>query len=345
MRIFLGLLAACTSIAMAQEGSDVPFEPEPQPEEVLVTGEFPGPGMWKVTRPDDADHVLWILGAPPPLPKRMDWKSKEVETVIVRSQEVLLASRVDVKPDEKIGFFKRLSLLPAALSVRKNPEDGRLEDLVDAETHSRWQVQKKRFLGPNDAAERWRPIYAAYKLRREALDDLKLRDGDIVRDVVLKLAEKHEIKTTIPLVELPITTKDIKKKIKEFAREPLADTECFARTLDLVEALSQQDTMEQRAISWATGDLTTLQTLPALPSPNLACETAVMGSGIAQQMVPRDLRAKLRSAWLDAAESSLAANPTTFALLPMAELTSADGQLAALRAKGYKIAAPESAER
>ena len=37
-------------------------------EEVVVTGEFPGPGMWKVTRADDAaGHVLWIVGEPPPL--------------------------------------------------------------------------------------------------------------------------------------------------------------------------------------------------------------------------------------------------------------------------------------
>lgn len=341
MRIVLGLVATFVSVASAQEGTDVPQEPESQPEEVLVTGEFPGPGMWKVTRPDDADHVLWILGAPPPLPKRMEWKSREVEAVIVRSQEVLFASRIDVKPDKEIGFFKRLTLAPAALSARKNPEKGRLEDVLDSATYARWQAQKRRYFGRNDAAERWRPIYAAFKLRREALDDLKLRDGE-VRDVVVKLAEKHDIKTTTPMVELPVVTKDIKKKIKEFAREPLADTECFARTLDFVEALSQRETTERRATAWATGDLPALQDLPELPSPNLACEAAVMSSSVAQEFVPTDLRQHLRAEWLQAAERSLASNQTTFALLPMADLTAADGRLAALREKGYLIAAPES---
>jgi hypothetical protein len=35
-------------------------------ETVLVTGEQPGPGLWKVSH---GDHVLWILGAQYPLPK------------------------------------------------------------------------------------------------------------------------------------------------------------------------------------------------------------------------------------------------------------------------------------
>ena len=47
-------------------------------EEVVVTGEFPGPGMWRVTRPEDpAGHVLWIVGDPPPLPKPTRFEVKQ----------------------------------------------------------------------------------------------------------------------------------------------------------------------------------------------------------------------------------------------------------------------------
>ena len=45
-------------------------------EPVLVTGEQPGPGLWKVSK---GDHVLWILGAQYPLPKKMLWRGREVE--------------------------------------------------------------------------------------------------------------------------------------------------------------------------------------------------------------------------------------------------------------------------
>ena len=134
---------------------------------------------------------------------------------------------------------------------------------------------KKKFLGRSQGVEKWRPIFAAYKLRGEAFEDLKLRESGIVWDVVSKLAEKHKVKTTTPTVEFNVKTKEIKAKIKEFAREPLADAECFEMTLDLVEALSDRDTMELRATLWATGDLATLLGIPALPNPNVACEAGV----------------------------------------------------------------------
>ncbi|HEV7491247.1 MAG TPA: hypothetical protein VGO25_10600, partial [Rhodanobacteraceae bacterium] len=49
---------------------------------VVVTGEQPGPGLWKVT---SGDHVLWILGTLSPLPKKMTWRSGEVEAIVARS--------------------------------------------------------------------------------------------------------------------------------------------------------------------------------------------------------------------------------------------------------------------
>lgn len=342
MRTFAVLAAFIASTAFAQDEVDGPYEPEPQPEEVLVTGEFPGPGMWKVMRADDPEHhVLWILGTPPPLPKKMKWKSKDVENAVLSSQEVLLGSSVNVTPDEKIGFFKGLGLLPAALGARKNPEKERLKELVAPDVYERWLVQKKKYLGRGEGIEKFRPIFAAYKLRNEAFDDLKLRENGIVTDVVLKLAKDRKIRTTTPAVDFKIKTKEIKTKIKQFAKEPLADSECFAHTIDLVEALSDRDTMDLRATSWATGDIETLQSIAPLPNPNLACEAAVMGSQVAQELIPSDLRAQLRTIWLQAAEKSLAANQSTFALLPMAELTSANGQLAELRAKGYVVEEPK----
>ena len=347
MRMLALLVTFMISTASAQAVDDGSFDLEPQPEEVLVSGEFPGPGMWKVMRAEDAGHhVLWMLGTPPPLPKKMKWKSTEVERAMLDSQEILLASAVNVKADKDIGFFRGLSLLPAALGARKNPEKHRLEDVLAPQVHARWLTLKKKHLGRNEGIERWRPIFAAYKLRKEAFEDFKLREeglrnSGLVWETLSKLAEKHEIKTTTPSIRFTIEAKGIKTKIKEFAREPLADAECFALTLDLVEAIADRETMQARATSWATGDLDRLANIAPLPNPNVACEAAIMGSQVAQELLPSDLRQQLRSVWLEAAEHSLAENPSTFALLPISELTSPDGQLAALRAKGYLIQEPK----
>ena len=46
--------------------SGAAFAADEEPlEEIVVTGEFKGPGLWRVTRPGDSDnHVLWIVGDP-----------------------------------------------------------------------------------------------------------------------------------------------------------------------------------------------------------------------------------------------------------------------------------------
>ena len=54
---------------------------------VLVTGEQPGPALWKVS---SGDHVLWILGEVAPQPRQVTWRSKRFEALLDKSQEVLL---------------------------------------------------------------------------------------------------------------------------------------------------------------------------------------------------------------------------------------------------------------
>ena len=76
-------VSKCLVLLLAAGGAQAQLPADEAPlEEVVVNGEFPGPGMWKVTRADDpSGNTLWIIGDPPPLPKRIQWKSKEVEAV------------------------------------------------------------------------------------------------------------------------------------------------------------------------------------------------------------------------------------------------------------------------
>jgi hypothetical protein len=310
-------------------------------EEVVVSGEFPGPGMWKVSRADDASgRVLWIIGAQTSLPKRLKWKSREVEAVVESAQEILLDSTVSMVPDEKIGIFRGLTLVPAMLKARKNPEEATLEQMLPPELYARWQVQKKRFLGREQGVEEWRPIFAADKLRREAVDDLGLRESGMVWEVVQKIAEKHKTKVTTPSLKYTFKRSEVRDKIKEFSRESLADVECFSTTLDYTEALSRTETEAARARAWATGDIAALEALPQLPNPLLPCAMAVLSSQVARNMIPTDIREQLFTLWLDAAQQSLRTNQTTFAIVPLRKLLGADGYLAALREKGCTIDSP-----
>src|SRR5690242_6990029 len=84
-------------------------------DEIVVSGEQPGPGLWKVTK---GDHVLWILGTLSPLPKRMTWRSGEVEKVVARAKEVIGQEQVIAN----VGFFRGITLLPSLLRARYNPD-------------------------------------------------------------------------------------------------------------------------------------------------------------------------------------------------------------------------------
>src|SRR5262245_46032700 len=335
------VLVALTCAVLAGSAAAQSPVADPPMEEIVVSGEFAGPGMWKVTRADDTSgHTLWIIGDPPPLPKRLSWRSHAVESVVLRSQEILRDATVNLAPDEKIGLFKGLSLIPAALKARKNPDDQKLESLVPADVYARWRVQKKLYLGYDSGVESWRPLFAADKLRKAAIDKFDLRESGMVWDTVEKLAKKNKIRTTTPTLKFTIKTDEIKQKIKEFSRESLADTECLAATLAFTEALSNRDVEAARARAWATADLDGLDALPPLPNPGLPCIMAIMGSQVARENLPADIRDQLYALWIADAERVLAANQTTFAIVPLAKLTRDDGYLARLREKGYVIEAP-----
>src|SRR5262245_58982631 len=229
-----------------------PAEESEQLDEVLVSGVYPGPGLWKITRAEDVTgHALWIVGEPPPLPKRMTWKSQDIEAVALASQEILLDSSVRLNTDEKIGFFRGVTLLPAALEARRNPDDAKLDEVLPPDLYARWLVQKKLYLGHESGVESWRPLFASQRLLKAALKDLDLREGGVVWDVLEELAREHKIKVTRPAKNLVFKRTDVRTKLKEFSRESLQDVECFGTTLSLAEALADTETQKARARAWA----------------------------------------------------------------------------------------------
>ncbi len=135
---------ACASVPASASAEAAPLE------EVLVTGEQPGPGLWKVTRPDDAaGHALWILGSHSPLPKKMRWRSSELQAVLATSQELLAPPSVDAD----VGPLGGITLLPSLIGARRNPHDQRLQEVVPPDLYLRWLPLKARYLGNDSEVE------------------------------------------------------------------------------------------------------------------------------------------------------------------------------------------------
>ena len=323
---FFAILSAASLLLAVPAAAQEPIE------EVLVTGQQPGPGLWKVTRPGDADgHVLWILGNYSPLPKNMTWRSTELESVLATSQELLAPVAVNASA----GPLGGITLLPSLVGVRRNPADARLQDVVPPDLYARWLPLKARYLGNDDDVEEWRPIFAAQELYRAALKKRDLVPYEGVWPRVEKLARKAKLRITEPGIELKV--EKARSAIKEFKTTPLADVECFARTIQRLE--SDLDLMRDRANAWAVGDVARLRELAPVARAS-ACIGVVLQSSFMQERGYGDLLERVQAAWLAAAEQALARNASTVAVLPIDEILKPDGYVARLRQKGYAIEDP-----
>jgi hypothetical protein len=308
-------------------------------EEIIVSGEYPGPGMWQVTHPNHPGHTLWIFGEPPPLRMRMRVSTQKVARVASQSQEIIQKVGLSLKPDEKVGMFRMLTLVPAALKLRKNPDKATLQELIAPDVYARWLVQKKLYLGRDSGVEKMRPFLAAEKLHDAAIKELQLGfDGSW--GVVWQLSEKKKIPVTYPTLGFTFKTDDLRGQIKALAREKLADEECFVRTVELTEALSNDQVEDARARAWATGDVAKLEELPPLPDRDSACEQAIMHALAMTTPVPANVREEMDELWFAAAGKALMKNESTLAFVSMSDLFGELGLLERLRKRGHEILAP-----
>jgi len=326
------LLALITLAPVVGRAADALGEPSPAIEEVLVTGQQPGPGLWRVTHPAAGhDHVLWILGSYGPLPKKMQWRSTELESVLGASQELI----APVSMNAKVGPLGGLTLLPSLVGLRKNPNGERLQDLVPAELYARWLPLKQRYLGRDDDVEEWRPIFAAGALYDKAVKAHGFESYGVVWPTVEKLARKARVKVIEP--EVAVKVDRPRAAIKEFKRASLDDVECFAKTIARLE--SDLELMKVRANAWATGDLARLRELAPVDNAS-ACIAVVLNAQVMQDRGAADWPARRAEAWLSAVEQALARNASTVAVLWIDQILKPDGYVAQLRARGYIVEDP-----
>jgi hypothetical protein len=310
-----------------------PETPLPDPvalEEVLVTGQQPGPGLWKVTD-EGSGHVLWILGNHSPLPKKMTWRSYELEAVLASSQQLL----APVSVDASVGPLGGITLLPSLIGARRNPGDKRLQEVLPPDLYARWLPLKARYLGNDDSAEQWRPLFAAQELYLAALKQNNLVPYDGVWPAVEKLARKSRLPIVEPEIELKVAK--ARSAIKEFKSTPLDDVECFDRTLRRME--SDLDLMRDRANAWAVGDVARLRQLAPVERAS-ACIGALLNSSFMQERGYSDMPQRLQAAWVEAAVAALARNASTVTVLSVDEILKPDGYVAQLRKKGYRVDDP-----
>ncbi|HTV95603.1 MAG TPA: TraB/GumN family protein [Steroidobacteraceae bacterium] len=317
------LPSACAQPSPAQAPAPLPAPmPSTQPAQVLqelvVTGERTGPGLWRVHH---GDAQVWILGSISPLPRGITWRSTQVERVLGSTQQVLVS-----KPLE-IGIVRILWLLLTERSVLMVRGGKRLKDVMPPALHERFAQQRARFTHDDDKWERFRPIIAAAFLEQAAFHSVGLSARLDLGAAVRGLAKKHGVRVE----ELKIAgIGDVLDALKTMP--PATENTCVNASLVTVQSALPQ--LMDRARAWATGDVERIESHPA-PAEVDACLRA-LDSGAAAG----DLLGRIRRAWLDALLQSLQGGGTTLAVVNMDLLLGKGGLLDELRGRGYDVDGP-----
>jgi hypothetical protein len=323
LSIFLGsAVIGATSTAATPPGQAIL-------EEVLVTGERPGPGMWRVSK---GSHDLWILATLDPLPKKMFWRSRLVEKRISSSQLVLAPP--DVMVD--IHFFGNPAYQDALVRARRSPDDQTLAQGLPPDVYLRWQPLQRKFLA-HQSYEHTRPIFAAVDLYENAVDQSGLNSDDLnIWRIVERNAHSHRVRILAITVDWQRDRAiNWLREFNEIPRE--VEVACLEKTIERIE--TDLGRMRHRANLWSVGDFQGLLA-QTYPDDRMACFKSLYSVSRWHDQLEQAY-AQLSDKWLAAVDSALSKNKSTFAVLPIPQLLAPDGWLAKLRSRGYSIEDPK----
>lgn len=322
----VALLICAAPVSLAQVSSP---DSAPTLAPVVVTGELPGPALWKVSK---GQHVMWILGLVTPVPREMRWKSREVENRLAASQAVLKPPGLEIGTSPSAAR----ELAASVKKLRENPNYESLEHILKPALYQRWRTQKERHLDAGNNADHLRPIFAGLTLYNAVLRQTGLVEQTVIEKKVYDMARHHDVAIVDPAYR--VTLSDPRTAIDTLKQNPMDDQNCLSTVLDAVDHSLAQTTA--RANAWATGDLDGLKAV-LMQTQEGGCLSGIDTSPFAKALGMSGMQQRIDQSWLEHAKAALTQNTQTFALLPMEQLFMPDGYLSALRADGYTVQAPD----
>jgi uncharacterized protein YbaP (TraB family) len=323
LAIVLVLLAFGPERGVVAAGPASDAVPAEAVQEVEVTGERAGPRLWRVAK---GDHVLWLLGTLDPLPRKMIWKSREVEAVLGEVQEV-----IPTNPSVSVHAnpFTWIRLYFQWRGVQVIDKDGRLKDVLPPVLYGRVTALAGRYDAGDHRIERLKPVFAALRLYRQALNSAHLAPGDQAEATVLKLARAQKV----PIRQAKVKIEDPRNLVTQLGQIPHdAQVACLEAVVERLE--TGMGPMQDEARAWSLGDVAALRQLE-VPKTIDVCTAAVSSSATTRQLIDN-----MNADWNREVELALTNNRSTLALKPIHDLLGAHGVLAAFKAKGYVVEGP-----
>jgi hypothetical protein len=232
----LGLVAVGSTAAAPPPIQSIPKDWSK--EVVVVDAHRPGPLFWRVSR---GDAEVWILPVVGPLPEKLAWDHSQLEELLAGARKVVLLPRVEV------GVFEGAWFLLTKRSSLELPNDGHLEDVLDAPLKARFVAAREQLHRDPDRYENLLPALAGMRLYGDFLKDAKLT-ADEPTDTLKDIAGDKDVPTE------PIATYEALPIVEDIGKMSDADSRaCLRNALNDMDAerLHQADV----AKAWAVGDL------------------------------------------------------------------------------------------
>jgi uncharacterized protein YbaP (TraB family) len=325
--LVLSLQLGLSPLGIAQQAA--PPDASPTLEEleaILVTGERPGPALWKVST--KKGNTLWILPVFGPLPDRLNWQAREVQEVIRHARAVYIGGRPAAAAANKRTTER-------AAKAIGNKDGKLLYEVLPPDVYARFEELSRRFADGPARFQRYRPYYAVEFLRDIAMTRLHLSSDGGVVDKVRSLASYY-------LVEVraikPPSRRERDTMVRQLEKTPReADVPCVRAMLERME-LELRESID-RANSWTAGDLHTLRGDQRFQSNAVyreACKQFLQGLAA---MDEHD--AASRRALYSSYEAVLRKDKSALALVWASDLLDADGLAARFRKAGYVVEEPK----
>ena len=318
------IVCALSCFASAAATAAAPDSPDPKVAEVEVTGERPGPNLWRVS---NGDHVVWLMGTLDPLPKGITWRSQEIEAVLGEVKQ-LLPSRPDV--DVSAGPITLVRTYFQWRRVKKIPGKETLKDWLPPGLYARLNALKARYKVSDNDIDKLTPVLAATRLYARALDISKLSSGDGIERSVIRLARKHNVQVT----QTQLKVEDPREVVTQFGEIPRnVQVSCLEAIVEHLE--KDMETMKAQANAWALGDVATLRALP-YPKEIEVCTQALETSDRMKRLIE-----SIDAGWNKSVDAALSGRgKPTLAVKPIYELLGANGTIEKLRARGFRVEGP-----
>lgn len=280
--------------------------------EFVVTAKPQGPVLWRVAK---GASEVWILGAPPNLPRDLKWNTDRVERALTGANVLLTRPRATVDLFTAIGILTHLNL----------PRGRTLDQDLPADLEARFAHARALAGRPASRYARLKPIWAAWRVIADYYGAAGLSYTE-PQDTLVRLAARRHTPVR------PIASYGAKPVVRNF--ETMGDVQaqaCLADAISDIEHDARHSAAEARA--WAMGDLQKVREHYAEPAFRLCLEQSP--SFVA-------LRDKSVGDTVAAVNAALARPGKSVAIFPLGDLLRDGGALQRLRDQGATITEPAS---